>query len=261
MFRDLLSGKVFVVSGASRGIGRQLCLDLAADGALVVGAARNQEALASLATTVTSAGGRFLPVIADLAGIDGCRTLVERALSEFGRIDALVNNLGVSGAHKSVRDLTPSEWQEAINTNLTSAYACVHFAAGSMMERRSGAIVSISSVGTRVASPKRAAYVASKSGMVGLTRVLAHELGPYNITANVVSPGFIEGERSAEVQHSMARSLGIPLEKVNEMLLARTPLGRTIPAADVSAMIRYLCSDLGRNITGKDIAVDGGMTF
>jgi 3-oxoacyl-[acyl-carrier protein] reductase len=261
MLRANFTGKVCVVTGASRGIGRLLCTDFAADGGIVVGAARNIDALELLASEIRRVGGTFLAVQADLSLLADCERMVDQTLSQFGQIDVLVNNMGTTTAHKAIRELQPAEWQEAINTNLTSVYACIHFAVGSMMDRRTGAIVNVSSLATKVPSPKRVAYVATKMGIVGITRVLAHELGPYNITVNTVSPGFIDGERSQEVQEHMSKSLDMPIESVLQMLLARSPLGRSVPPGDVSAMIRYLASEFGRSITGQDIDVAAGMAF
>jgi NAD(P)-dependent dehydrogenase (short-subunit alcohol dehydrogenase family) len=254
-FRD----KVCVVTGATRGIGWRLALDFAADGGLVVATGRNAEALGKLEREIAGAGGQVLPVRADLAKLDQCRMLIERALEKWGRIDVLVNNLGITGAHKSVKDLTPEEWQEALDTNLNSVYGCCHYAVGSMMEKRSGAIVNISSTGTKMRSPFRAAYVATKMGMVGLSKVLAQELGPYGIRVNVVSPGFVDGERSDEAQALMAKNEGVSKDEVRRRILALSPLNRSVPPADISSMVRYLASDLGRSLTGQDIDVAAGM--
>jgi 3-oxoacyl-[acyl-carrier protein] reductase len=255
------SGQVCVVTGTSRGIGWVLCKDFAAHGATVVGAARNEAALDKLAQEIAAAGGRFVPVIADLSKIESCERLVKRALGELGRIDVLVNNLGISGAHKPVRDLQPSEWQEALETNLTSVYACVHYAVGSMIDRKRGAIINVSAIGTKLPSPMRLAYVATKMGMIGMTRVLAHELGPHNIRVNAVSPGFVDGERSDEVMERMSKNFDMSKEQVKGMILKASALGRSVPPGDISSMVLYLASDLGKSITGQDINVDAGMTF
>jgi NAD(P)-dependent dehydrogenase (short-subunit alcohol dehydrogenase family) len=253
------TGQVCVITGASRGIGWRLAADFAAEGAMVFGAGRNAKALEGLRAEIQGAGGRFVPVQVDLSKVAECRKLIERALGEGGRIDVLVNNLGITGAHKSVRDLEPAEWQEAIDTNLTSVYACAHYAVGSMMERRAGAIVNVSSTATKIRSPFRAGYVASKMGLIGLTRVLAQELGPYGIRVNAVSPGFVDGERSDEAQELMARNEGVSREDVRRRILSASPLNRSVPPEDISSMVRYLASDLGRSMTGQDIEVAAGM--
>ena len=129
------------------------------------------------------------------------------------------------------------------------------------MDRRSGAIINISSLATKIPSPKRVAYVAPKMGMVGITRVLAHELGPYNIRVNTVSPGLVDGERSQEAQERMSESLGMSIDDVRDMVLARSPLHRSVPPSDISTMVRYLASEYGRSITGQDIDVATGMAF
>jgi NAD(P)-dependent dehydrogenase (short-subunit alcohol dehydrogenase family) len=254
-------GKVCVITGAGRGIGRVLCRDFAAEGGLVVGCSRSPGPLDSLNAEITSAGGRFLPIPADLSRVEECERLIGETTQHFGPVDVLVNNLGITGAHKPIRDLQPAEWFEALNTNLTSVYACTHFAVGAMMERKSGAIVNVSSIGPKIHSPFRVPYAATKMGMVGITRVLSQELGPYNIRVNTVSPGAVEGERSLEVWEHMSRTLGITVEEARDRITAQAALRRTLPPEDISATIRFLCSDLGRSITGQDISVDCGVAF
>ena len=255
------SGKVCVITGAGRGIGRVLCRDFAAEGGLVVGASRTRGPLDELAREIASAGGQFLPAPADLSKVEECERLISETVKRFGPVDVLVNNLGITGAHKPIRDLQPAEWFEALNTNLTSVYACVHYAVGAMMERRSGAIVNISSIGPKIHSPFRVPYAATKMGMTGITRVLSQELGPYNIRVNTVSPGAVEGERSVEVWRHMSRTLGISVDEARERILAQSALRRTLPPEDISAAVRFLCSDMGRSITGQDINVDCGVVL
>jgi NAD(P)-dependent dehydrogenase (short-subunit alcohol dehydrogenase family) len=253
--------KVCVVTGAGRGIGRVLCTDFAAEGALVVGASRRAEPLESLQKEIGAAGGTFLPVAADLSTVEDCERLIKTTMERLGPVDFLINNLGISGAHKPIRDLQPAEWFEAINTNLTSVYACVHYAVGAMMERKSGVIINISSIGPHIHSPFRVPYGATKMGMVGISRVLSQELGPYNIRVNTVSPGAVEGERAEEVWANMARTHGITVEAARDMIMAQAALRRPVPPQDISSTVRFLCSELGRSITGQDIAVDSGVIF
>jgi NAD(P)-dependent dehydrogenase (short-subunit alcohol dehydrogenase family) len=255
------TGKVCVVTGVGRGIGRVLCPDFAREGGKVVGAARNPETLASLEAEIIKAGGAFLPVSVDLSKLADCEKLIRATEAKFGPVDVLVNNLGISGAQKPIRDLTPAEWQTALDTNLTSVYACIHYAVGPMMERKSGSIVNVSSIGPKIPSPFRAPYGATKMGMIGITRVLAHELGPYNIRVNAVSPGFVDGEQCDEVQEMMARNRVVPKDEMRKIMLSASPLKRSVPLGDISAMIRYLASDAGRSMTGQDINVDAGLTF
>jgi NAD(P)-dependent dehydrogenase (short-subunit alcohol dehydrogenase family) len=256
-----LAGKVCVITGAGRGIGRVMSADFAADGAKVVGCSRRAEPLDSLAREIAASGGDFLPLAADLSRIEECERLIAAATERYGQVDVLVNNLGIGGAQKAIRDLQPAEWMEAINTNLSSVYGCIHYAVGGMMDRKSGAIVNISSIGPKIASPYRVPYVTTKMGMIGITRVLAQELGPYNIRVNAVSPGFVDGERSDEVQEAMAKNRGITAAKMRDIMLQATPLRRSVPPGDISQMVRFLASDAGRSISGQDIAVDAGLTF
>jgi NAD(P)-dependent dehydrogenase (short-subunit alcohol dehydrogenase family) len=255
------TNRVCVVTGATRGLGYVLAKDYAAYGGRVVGAGRNKEAFGRLAREIGEAGGTFVAVEADLSSVDGCKHLIDRALDSFGQIDVLVNNAAVTGQHKLIRDLDPAEWQQVIDLNLTGTYACIHFAVGSMMDRRSGAIVNVSSAGTSFPSPRRSDYIGSKGGMVQLTRVLAHELGPYNIRVNTVTPGFIDGERAREAQSLLAKRRGVTLAEVEEEFLSASPLHRKVPPEDISNLICFLTSDFGATITGQNIHVDAGLAF
>ena len=255
------TGKVCVVTGASRGLGTQVARDFAAGGGKVVGAGRNTTALAALKAEIEAAGGQFIGVEAELSRVEDCRKLIDTALDAHGQIDVLVNNVATTGQHKFIRDLEPSEWQAAIDTNLTSAYACTHYAVGSMMERKQGAIIHVSSSGTSYPSPRRSDYLATKGGMIQLTRVLAHELGPFNIRVNTVTPGFMMGIRAIEAQTLHAERRGITLEEVAKEFASNAALQRALPEQDVSNMICFLTSDFGLNITAQNIHVDAGLAF
>jgi NAD(P)-dependent dehydrogenase (short-subunit alcohol dehydrogenase family) len=256
-----LDGKVVIITGASRGIGRQLALDFAAHGARVAGIARRAEAIDETARAVTAAGGTMLAVVGDVSRPADCQALCERTIAAFGRIDVLVNNVGMSGPIKFVRDLQPEEWRAVIDTNLTSAYLCIHYAVAPMMARKCGAIINISSLTGKRPFAKRVAYAASKLALVGLTRTLAQELGPYNIRVNTVTPGPVEGERVDEVIDAMAATRNMSREDVRELLLDWSPLHKMVTPADISNMTLYLASDLGKHMTGQDINVTAGIVM
>ena len=254
--------KVCVVTGASRGVGLTLARDYAAGGAKVVAAARSLNNLETLAGEVSAAGGEVLPVRCDISDVEDCGRLVAAALDAFGQIDILVNNAAVTGFHKPIQDLQPAEWEEVLATNLTSSYATTHFAAASMIRRgRGGAIVQVSAAGTSYPSPTRSDYVASKGGVEQLTRVLAHELGPYGIRVNTVTPGFVEGERATEAMAMQAEERGVTLAQVRTEYSSAAALKTGVQQYDVSNMIAYLTSDYGRGITAQNVHVDAGLTF
>lgn len=129
------------------------------------------------------------------------------------------------------------------------------------MRRGNGAIINVFSVGTKLPYPRRADYISAKMSLVGLTRVLAHEPGPFGITANCVSPGLVDNERGAEAQARLAAALGVSVDDAREIILSRSPLGRTVPLAHISSMVRYLASEHRRSMTGQDIGVAAGVAF
>lgn len=256
-----IDGKVAVITGASRGIGRQLALDCAAAGAKVALAARRAGPLEELAAQIEAEGGSALAVPTDVSQRDDCRQLIERAAARFGTVDVLVNNAAISGPSKLVRDLEPDEWEEVLRTNLTSAYLCIHYVVPHMMAQQSGRIINIGSFNGKKAFALRVPYAASKLGLVGLTRCLALELGPYHITVNTISPGAVEGERVDEVIAAMAQSRGLSEEQVREGLLAQSPLHAMVTAQDITRMVLYLASDHGQHMTGQDINVTAGVVM
>jgi NAD(P)-dependent dehydrogenase (short-subunit alcohol dehydrogenase family) len=254
-----LDGKVAVITGASRGIGKQIALDFAAHGARVVMAARGQERLDSTVAEVTDAGGTALGVQADVGALADCKKLIDAAVAAFGTVDVLVNSAAISGPSKLLRDVEPEEWQEVIDVNLTGTWACIHYALTPMMAQESGSIVNIGSFNGKYPMVKRSPYAASKLGVVGITRGLALELGPYNIRVNTVSPGPTEGERCDEVIAMMAGSSDLSEDQVREQLLSMSPLHRMADNFDVARMALYLASEDGRAMTGQDINMTAGL--
>lgn len=253
-----LDGRVAIVTGASRGIGRELSLALAGAGASVVLASRNIELAAAVAAEIEAGGGQALAVRCDVSDEAAVAAMVEAAEKRFGRIDILVNNAGDAGATIGVQDLSLQDWRYVIDSSLTSAYLCCRFAVPAMIRAGGGRIINISSTAGKVGLPFRAGYCAAKAGVIGLTRGLAVELGRHGITVNSVVPGAIEGARIEHVIEQQARQRGISPAEVRDKLTANSPLRRFATAEDVAGVVLLLASDLGANITGEDINVNAG---
>ncbi len=240
------TGKVALVTGASRGIGRGIALRLAAQGAVVVAAARGENAAATVAEIV-AAGGIAESVALDVTDSASIDAAVAGLLQRHGRIDVLVNNAGITRDQLMLR-MKRDDWDQVIATNLTSAFACVQAVVKPMVKQRAGRIVSISSVVGQMGNAGQANYAASKAGLIGFSKALARELASRNITVNVVAPGLIETD--------MTRVLA---EKAQTDWAAQIPAGRLGTPDDVAAAVSFLASDEASYITGQVLAVNGGM--
>jgi len=241
-----LTGKVAIVTGASRGIGRGVAVMLASRGAHVVAAARGENA-ASTISEIEGAGrtGEAVPLeVTDAASIDA---MVSGVLARHGRIDILVNNAGIARDQLMLR-MKREDWDDVIATNLTPAFVLVQAALKPMIKQRSGRIISISSVVGQTGNAGQANYAASKAGLIGFSKALAREVASRNITVNVVAPGLIETD--------MTRAI---TEKAQGDWAAQIPLGRLGTTADVAAAVCFLASDEAAYITGQVLAVNGGM--
>jgi NAD(P)-dependent dehydrogenase (short-subunit alcohol dehydrogenase family) len=253
----LLDGKVAVITGASKGIGKVMSGRFAAEGAKVVCSARTATAVEQAAAEITKAGGRAVAVAADASTEDGARNLMDAAVKAFGRIDVLVNNAGDGGPTKPVQDYTTEDWFYTLNSCLTSSYLCIRFAVPYML-KDGGSIINISSVAGRRGLPYRIGYCSAKAGQVGMTFGLAVELGPHNIRVNVVAPGAVDGDRIESVIAGQARVRGISTEEVRKAMIERSPLRRFVNADDISSAALFLASDLARSISGQVIPVNAG---
>jgi NAD(P)-dependent dehydrogenase (short-subunit alcohol dehydrogenase family) len=251
-------GRTAIVTGASRGLGRRIALDFAAAGANVVLTGRDRDALSRVAGEAAQADAKPIIVQADVTRAGECDRLVSVALEAFGRLDILVNNAGIAGPTKMVIDLEPSEWEEVLRTNLTAPYLCIRAAAKPMMRAKSGAIVNIGSAVGKRPLARRAPYAASKMGLIGLTRTLAVELGPYGIRVNTINPGPVQGPRMDSVIHAMAKSQNVPENQVRDFFTKDSPLGIMMQDTDISSMALYLASDLAQHMTGQDVNVTAG---
>jgi 3-oxoacyl-[acyl-carrier protein] reductase len=241
-----LSGKVAVVTGASRGIGRGIAARLASCGALVIAAARGDNAAAT-AAAIAAAGGRAEAATVDVTDPASVDALVSGVLQRHGRIDILVNNAGIARDQLLMR-MKREDWDAVIATNLTAAFTCSQAVLRPMIRQRAGRIVMIGSVVGQMGNAGQANYAASKAGLIGFAKSLAREIASRNVTVNVVTPGLIETDMTkaitAQAQHDWA---------------AMIPLGRPGTVDDVAAAVCFLASDEAGYITGQVLAVNGGM--
>jgi 3-oxoacyl-[acyl-carrier protein] reductase len=241
-----LSGKVAIVTGASRGIGRGVAMMLASRGAHVVATARGENAAESV-SQIQGAGHRAEAAtleVTDAASIDA---LITGVLHRHGRIDVLVNNAGVTRDQLMLR-MKRDDWDHVIGTNLTASFALSQAAIKPMLKQRSGRIINISSVVGQTGNAGQANYAASKAGLIGFSKALARELASRNITVNVVAPGLIETDMTKAIT-----------EKAHVDWTSQIPLGRLGTTADVAAAVCFLASDEASYITGQVLAVNGGM--
>ncbi len=245
-----LAGRVAVVTGASRGIGRAVALHLAKLGARVVANYYTQvEAAEALAGEIMSAGGSAEVVQADVARAAEVEALFRRTLERFERCDILVNNAGIVRDNLLLR-LEPADFDAVVDTSLKGAFLCSRAALKPMLRQRFGRIVNMTSVVGIYGNAGQTNYAAAKAGLIGLTRALAKEVASRQITVNAVAPGFIETDLTA----------GLP-ESTRTAVLERIPAGRLGTVDDVAALVGFLCTSAASYITGQVIAVDGGLVF
>jgi 3-oxoacyl-[acyl-carrier protein] reductase len=238
--------KVAVVTGASRGIGREIARQLASRGAIVVAAAREQNAQAAVDEIVT-AGGRAELASADMTDAASLEALVTGTVARHGRIDILVSNAGITRDQLMLR-MKRADWDEVIATNLTAAFTLCQAALKPMIKQKRGRIVAISSVVGQSGNAGQANYAASKAGLIGFCKSLAKEVASRNITVNVVAPGLIETDMTRAVTADARHDWSVQI-----------PMGRAGTPAEVAAAVCFLASDEASYITGQVLAVNGGM--
>jgi 3-oxoacyl-[acyl-carrier protein] reductase len=242
-----LEGKTALVTGASQGIGRACALALASAGARVALAARNEAKLAEVAAEIAAGGGTAQAFAIDIASEDSIKAGAKAAIAHFGSIEILVNNAGITKDGLMLR-MKRADWDAVLSTNLTGTFLLTQALLSPMLKARWGRIINITSVVGETGQAGQANYVASKAGLIGLTKSLARELASRGITANAVAPGYIETAMTAVLD-----------EKQREAMLTQIPLARAGTDQDVANAVRFLASDEAAYITGHVLDVNGGM--
>lgn len=242
-----MANRTALITGASRGIGRACALALARDGVRVALAARQRDKLEAVAAEVRAGGGEAFVVEMDLASTDSIKAAIAAVARDFGRIEILVNNAGITRDGLAVR-MKKDDWDAVLQTNLTGAFTAIQQVLLSMMRERWGRIVNVSSVVGQAGNAGQVNYVASKAGLIGITKSLAQEMASRNITVNAVTPGFIESDMTSVLS-----------AEVHAAVLAAIPLKRMGQPEEVAAAVRFLASDAAGYITGHVLAVNGGM--
>jgi len=257
-----LAGKVALVTGASRGIGRAISVRLAMAGAQLVLAGRNLDGMKETARLVTSAGGiQPLVVHLDLLDRESVSASVSQALKAFGRIDVLVNNSGITGNPVSFVDLPEKDWDETIDTNLKGPFLLTQAVLPDMLRRRSGSIIFIGSVTGKRPFKNRSAYGASKLGLVGLMRTLAVEVASEEVRVNLISPGFVAGPRLEGVVGNVAEMENISHEDAREKMIDMVPIHHFVSPENIAEGVLFLASDRSAGITGEDLNISGGLVM
>jgi 3-oxoacyl-[acyl-carrier protein] reductase len=246
-----LTGKVALVTGGSRGLGRAIALALARQGAdVAINYRDNVGAADAVASEIRDLGRRAGVVQGDTgAGREGCEEIVKAALDEFGTIDILVNNAGITRDNLLMR-MSAEEWDAVIATNLSGPFWMIRAIARPMMKARAGRIINMSSAAGRMGNPGQANYAAAKAGLIGLTKTTARELASRGITCNAIAPGLIKTDLTADLPPA-----------ATEALTAMTPLGYVGDVEDVAAAAIYFASDEARYVTGQVLGVDGGIVM
>jgi NAD(P)-dependent dehydrogenase (short-subunit alcohol dehydrogenase family) len=255
---NLLNGRVAIVTGASKGIGRVISQLFAHEGAKVICAARSAALVHETVALIHAAGGEAIAVVGDVSLEDGAQTLVAAGVKTFGRVDTLVNNAGDGGATKPIQEYTTDDWFYTVNSCLTSAYMCSRYAVPEMIANGRGAIVNIASMAGRRGLMYRVGYCAAKAGQIGMTYGLALELGRHNITVNAIAPGAVAGDRIDRVIKGQAEVRGVDVDRMRKSFVERAPLQRMSTAEDIASLAAFLCSDGARNISGQCIPVTAG---
>ena len=252
-----LTGKRAVVTGAGRGIGRSIALALAEAGADVAVTARTTNELEQLVAQMQGMGRKALAVPCDVTDVGQVQQMAKTFLDALGGIDILVNNAGNAGSHKFATH--PDElWHRMININLNSVYYVSKAFVPTLINQKSGRIINVASIASRVGGSYIAGYTAAKHGVLGLTRALATELLPYNITVNAICPGYVNTPMTDASVENISTRTGMPQEKAREALEKSSPQQRLMEPEEVASIAVFLAQDMSRGITGQAINIEGG---
>ena len=252
-----LSGARVIVTAGGSGIGNVIVRSFAEAGANVFTCDVDGQLAEQVRRDLPGVGA----AVADVALEDDVDRLFDEALARLGGLDVLVNNAGVGGPVACVENMSLADWQRTLDVNLTGAFLCTRRAAAVLKEQRSGCIVTMSSHYGLFGGPTRAPYVATKWALIGFTKTIAMELGPFGVRANAICPGGVEGERLERVMRLEADEKGIPCDELREEWVRGCSLRTFVKPEDVAAMILFLCSEQGARISGQAIGVDGHTEF
>lgn len=248
-------GRRVVVTAGASGIGRAIVETLLDAGARVHVADVDAGAVSALRSERPGLGASLCDVASD-ADVD---RLFEEAAAGLGGLDALVNNAGIAGPTAAVEDIEPADWRRCLEVDLTGQFLCARRAVPLLKTAGGGAIVNMSSAAGRHGYAYRTPYAAAKWGVIGLTQSLAKELGPHNITVNAILPGIVEGPRMTGVIRDRATQMDVGYAEMERQYLSRVSLRRMVSPGDVAAMVLFLLSPLGRNVSGQSLGVDGNV--
>jgi len=254
-----LEGKVAIVTGPAKGMGAAITLALAREGVDLALAGRDMDAIAPVSSEVKKLGRKAIQVQCDVTDPAEVEDLVKKTLAAFGRIDILVNVAGGRGPLETTSwETTPEQFDDVVELNMKGCYLTMRAVTPTMQKQRSGKIVNIGGTFGLRGRALRMAYSASKWGLRGITKAFALELGPYNINVNNVCPGMVDGPRFRKVCEEMAKRLGIGVDEAMRRHAEEYALKRVSTDEDVANAVLFFASDASRQITGQDIAVDGG---
>jgi NAD(P)-dependent dehydrogenase (short-subunit alcohol dehydrogenase family) len=255
----LLENKVAIVTGGGLNIGLAISRELAKAGARVVIADIAEQAAQDAARELRHTyGDQHGAYKTDMTNEASLAALVDFTLERYGRIDILVNNAAIAGPHSSVEDISLEEWRQSMAVNLDGVFLACKHVVPTMKQQKQGCIVNISSVSAKRPLPNRSPYCASKMGVIGLTRCLACELGPFGIRVNAVCPGAVDGPRQEMILRRAAEQAGISYEKAAEDKKAASPLHTFVPPTAVAEVVTFLCGSGSAMMTGQDINVSAG---
>jgi len=244
-----LTGKTAIITGASRGIGKAIAIQLAACGANISLVSRNQNDLDAVLETIIQKGGEAQSLVGDVSNLDSFSNVVTYTIKKWKQVDILINNAGITRDNIIIR-MKPDEWDNVMDINLKGCFNGIKSVIRPMMRNKSGRIINITSVIGQIGNAGQSNYSASKAGIIGLTKSIAKELGSRNITINAVAPGYISTEMTDQLDND-----------VKEKLKSSIPLGRLGKPEDVASLVCFLSSDEAAYITGQTFNVDGGMVM